>query len=72
MTRTEHLQWAKERAKVYLEEGDWKNTWISFCSDISKHTETQDHIGVKLGLMMVMNGQIHDAASLRNYIEGFN
>jgi hypothetical protein len=39
MTRAEHLAWAKERAKLYLELDETINCVSSMTSDVQKHPE---------------------------------
>lgn len=40
MTRSEHIAWAKERAREHLKAGDLVQAFASFVSDMSKHPET--------------------------------
>lgn len=70
LTRAEHLQWCKDRAHEYINQGDYKNAVISMMSDLGKHPETQDEPGIELGLGLLVAGFVsrHDAV---NYIEGF-
>lgn len=72
MNRQEHLDWAKERALKYCENGDWVNAWASFVSDMSKHDELKNHVALELGAMQVFGGLISDTPSMRHFIEGFN
>jgi hypothetical protein len=70
MTREEHLEWCKARAREYLDQGDVINAIASMLSDLSKHDETRG-IGEKmsgLGMMYAMN---HDLSGARHLIEGF-
>ena len=70
-TRNEHLEWCKVRAREYLDAGDAPQAFASFASDMSKHPETAGHIGLGLGLMMLMSRpQTVDEA--RRWVEGFN
>lgn len=72
MNRKEHLEWCKERAREYLNQGDVVNGIASMLSDMNKHEETQldaDGILSRLGMMCVMNNDIDGA---RRFIEGFN
>ena len=69
MTRSEHLKWAKERAYEYLDQRDPREALNSFMSDMSKHNELSDHIGLILTRRML--GQ-EDVPRVRNHIEGFN
>jgi hypothetical protein len=72
MTRTEHLEWAKERALEYCEAGNINDAFISFTSDMNKHDETRDHIYIPLFRTKFLGGMIHDTFSMRREIEGFN
>lgn len=72
MTRDEHLEWAKERALKYADEGDINNAFASIASDLSKHEEFRKPIYETLnqvGFMYLMN---RDSSGLRNWITGFN
>jgi hypothetical protein len=69
MTRSEHLQWAKDRALAYLPDnpGDAQS---SMFSDLSKHPELADHPGKMIAPMFY--GASHHHAEVRRWIEGFN
>lgn len=71
MTRTEHMQWCKDRALQYLP-SDPSQAFASMASDLQKHPETEGHIGVQLGMMQMIGGMLSDANSMKNFIEGFN
>ena len=70
MSRAEHLQWCKDRAHEYINQGDYKNAITSMISDLSKHPETRDHAGIQLGIELLAAGftSRHEAV---NYIDGF-
>ena len=70
ITREEHLEWCKQRAREYCERGDTINALTSMFSDLGKHPETADHIGIKLGLMLIAVGNANKAAVLR-HIDGY-
>jgi hypothetical protein len=72
MTRAEHVEWAKQRAREYLDAGDWRNAWASFASDMGKHEETADHPALLLGMQLLMAGHNRTVAGMREFIEGFN
>ena len=72
MTRVEHLQWCKERALPYVEEGNLESAFISMCSDLSKHPETKDHPAIMLGTGLKMNGNLNTPEQMREFIKGFN
>ena len=71
MTRSEHLQWCKERALEYVEQGQLADAITSFASDYGKHEECGEinpHL-MSAGIMSAMN---NDSAGVRRFIEGFN
>lgn len=72
MTRAEHLAWAKARALEYCDRGDTGNAFASLASDLGKHTETADHLGIPLGMMALMTGRLSTQEALRRFIDGFN
>jgi len=60
MTRTEHVEWCKERAREYLEQGDVTNAIASMLSDLGKHNETKmvaEAMG-PIGMMEAMSGSV--------------
>ena len=71
MTRDEHLEYAKKRALEYIDKGDFKMAYPSIVSDLSRCPELKDHSHIKMGIMMLMNGLLDSAESMRVFIEGF-
>jgi hypothetical protein len=71
MTRSEHLQWAKDRALKYADRGEMANAIASIESDLNKHPETANHGAVTLMTMMAVSGQFSRPGELRKFIEGF-
>ena len=71
-SRGEHLAWCKQRALEYADRGDIEQAFSSMASDLGKHAETANHIGIHLGAMMLFAGHIKTAADIRKFIEGFN
>ena len=69
MTRDEHVAWCKQRAHQYLDAGDTQQALTSMFRDLRKHPETENHAGIQLGIMLMMNGLLHDP---RKFIDGFN
>ena len=73
MTRSEHLQWAKDRALEYLKPGphySLENAVTSMLSDLRKHEELAP-ISEKMapiGIFMLASKSEHD---VRRFIEGF-
>lgn len=72
MTRSEHLQWCKERALEYVDAGDLTNAYASIASDLGKHPETENHAAITLGMMLMMSGKLSTEHEMRKFIEGFN
>lgn len=72
MNRKEHLDWCKKRALEYVDAGDLTNAWASMASDLRKHSETEGHAAIELGMMMLMTGQLSTQEKMRKFIEGFN
>ena len=73
MTRAEHLQWCKDRALEILDRnGDIGEAYASFCGDMAKHPETQNHSAIGLGLIMMMSGFNNTIEEMRKFINGFN
>ena len=72
MTRDEHLEWCKQRAREYLDRGDTMNAFTSMGSDLDKHPETRNHKGVQIGLQLMMIGSLSSVPEMRRFIEGFN
>mgnify|MGYP001585784122 CR=1 FL=1 len=73
-TREEHLAWCKQRALKYVEAGDLIQAFTSMASDLGKHPETAGHVGIQLGMELLMMGnyRVESASEMRKFIEGFN
>ncbi len=73
MNRAEHLQWAKDRALTYVDDGDYVNAVASFMSDLSKHPDTESQATnpalAGLGLMAAASG---DREEVVKFINGTN
>jgi hypothetical protein len=72
MTRAEHLQWAKDRALQYADQGDLSGAMASITSDLNKHPDTAGHAGSELMMMLALGGHMNTPAQIRDFIEGFN
>lgn len=70
--RSEHLQWAKERALELLDAGRPTQAFNSMLSDLRKHSALQDHPGLELGMDEMIGGHLNSMAAMRRWIEGFN
>lgn len=71
MTRAEHLEWAKERARQYLDAGDPANAVTSLLSDLTKHEELCGHPGIELGVLELFGGRLKTPDQIRRWVEGF-
>lgn len=72
MERSEHLQWCKDRALEYMDNGDTTNAFASFQSDMSKHPETDGHKALQLGMTLLLSGNLSTTGQMREWIAGFN
>jgi hypothetical protein len=71
-TRQEHVQWCKDRAMEYVNDGDLQGAFASMGSDLNKHPETANHSAIQLGIMLMMSGQLSTAGEMEKFIDGFN
>lgn len=72
MNRHEHMAWCKQRALQILDEGDLTGAYASMVSDLTKHTETKNHLAIELGMQLMMNNHLATESDMRHFIEGFN
>lgn len=70
--RSEHLAWCKKRALEYVDAGDTEQAFASMGSDLNKHPDTRGHVGISLGVTLMMAGKLNSPAEMRKFIEGFN
>ena len=72
--RQTHLDWCKKRALEFVDQGDLKNAFMSFCSDIRKHPDTEDlDIVIKnLGMPLFFGGCLDTPDRMREHINGYN
>ena len=70
--RAEHVAWCKQRALEYCDAGDLTSAFNSMASDLGKHPETANHIGIQLGMMEMLSGRLRTIAEMRKFIEGFH
>jgi hypothetical protein len=66
------MQWAKDRAFEYVENGDVQGAYASFASDLNKHDETRGHDALTIGMMLLMSGHLANAEAMRKFIDDFN
>jgi len=71
MTRAEHLEWCKVRAREYLEMGDSLNAVASMMSDLRKHPET-NAVADAMGMIAIMTAKEKNLTATKKFIEGFN
>jgi hypothetical protein len=72
-TREKHLQWCKDKALEILDDsGNSGEAYASFCSDMSKHPDTEKHSAIELGMMMLIGGHLNSKYEMKKFIEGFN
>ncbi len=72
MSRAEHLQWCKNRAIEYVKQNDLKMAFASFQSDMTKHPETESHMALKMGSMLLIGGLLSSPKEMTDWIEGVN
>lgn len=70
--RSEHLQWCKDRAMEYVNNGDMKQAFASFQSDMTKHPETSNHMAMQMGTMLLLGGHLSTAREMEQWINGTN
>jgi len=70
--RSDHLQWCKQRANEYMEQNDLQQAFVSFQSDMAKHPETEDNIGLRAGMTLLFSGQLSSKQEMKEWIERFN
>lgn len=70
--RAEHLLWCKERALALLADGERLQAFASMISDLGKHPETREHLGIELGSQLLLAGHLASEDQMRQFIEGFN
>jgi len=72
MERKAHLQWCKDRANEYVENGDLQQAFASFTRDMGEHPETANHVALQMGMMLLLNGSLSTPSQMREWINGFN
>ena len=72
MTRSEHMQWCKDRAIQEIDRGNVQEGFMSMVSDLGKHPETEGHIAIQLGMMQLMGGFLNTPHAMKEFINGFN
>ena len=72
MDRKEHMAWCKQRALEYVDQNDLTNAFASMMSDLRKHSETEKHPGIELGMGLLYLDSLSTVSDMRKFIEGFN
>ena len=68
MTREEHLEWCKKRALEFLPQ-DPVQGFTSMFSDLAKHPELENHVGIRIGVgFMMLPGWISNPEEVRRWI----
>jgi hypothetical protein len=71
----DHVEWAKQRALEELDadpDGSGPlNALTSLMSDLRKHPDTQDHLGIGLTMQLLMGGHLIRSNDVREHIKGF-
>lgn len=72
ISRKEHLEWCKQRAREYLERRDYQGAIGSMLSDLGKHPKTvsSQKAGGIVMLATMMSGPTYE--STKRFIERFN
>ncbi len=71
-TRAEHLEWCKKRALEYVDDGNFNEAYSSIVSDLISHPETENHVGITLGMGLMMSGNLNTPEKMRKFIVDFN
>jgi hypothetical protein len=66
------MQWAKERALELVKQGKHQDAFSSLSSDLQKHPDTANHVGLQLGMGQLMGGHLSTTDQMRDFITGFN
>ena len=72
MNREQHLQWCKDRANAYIDQGQVQEAGQSMLSDMRKHAETENHLALELMFLHILGGHLSGGADMRDFINGFN
>lgn len=70
VTRSEHIEWCKQRALQFLDTGDWFQALASLQSDLTKNPKTVNHGAIQLASSLALNRYLNSCDSVRNFIEG--
>jgi hypothetical protein len=70
VTRDEHLEWCKQRAREYLQRGELANAVASMLSDLGTHPEMKP-CPPELGMVGILFAASNDRTAVSRFIEGF-
>jgi len=68
MNRQEHLKWCKQRALEYVDRNELTQAYTSFISDLGKHDETCNHPAIRMGVGLMMVGNLNTPDEMRKFI----
>ena len=51
-TRSEHIEWCKQRAREYYRRGEPDNALLSMIRDLDRHPETAGHQAARVALIL--------------------
>jgi len=72
MTRSEYLQWCKDRACELLDKGEVQQAFESMCSDVMKHPKTMHHQVTNMdGRLLLAIGVLDCPDEMRKWINGY-
>lgn len=71
-SRAQHLQWCKDRAMEYVRQHQPETAVLSMMSELKKHPETCEHLGIQLGARLMMGGFLVTEKQVTEWVEGFN
>jgi hypothetical protein len=70
--KEEYLAKCKRRSIWLLDAGDPAEAMTSILSDLSNHPETENNMGIRLGIgLMLLPGWLDNTREVRRFIEGF-
>ena len=69
MTREEHLEWCKVRARAYLDQGQAAAAITSLMSDLTKHPETVKLVSDSNFCASATEAGIESLELARNFVE---
>lgn len=71
LSRKDHLEWCKKRAKEAMQGGNYAAGWASFVQDMAEHPETRDHVFLATGNQLVFGGKITSVSEMEKHIDGY-